>query len=590
VTDITNGSATFTVPTLNFTDWNTAGGQSFMTNGSSFYANLMPGGTIVNAQWSYSGQPLANWSVTDITNGSATFTVPTLNFTDWNTEHAVPIISTLHHISPFDLLKVTCISDCQASGVLTNVEMSGGYAFENIAGHSSALNAINTGAYSIRLFANVTDPPASFPVPRPNANVCINVGDYPSTLNCTTLETVPTGGSSRSLGSGPSAVVAGNMTLMSYGPTMQNLVNNTMTMAYDYWLTLRALTNDGQFAIPPNCAVPTPSDAFPDATDFANYQLSSANIEIAYLSYLNAVARAYDSSFTNGEGWCGDSNLVLHYNLTATWDPALNITASEYYYGAQGAESVSGASLPNESYSNVSTWAIRGSQPVLLYPFEYQMDVPVGTTYAIPVNDPVVSLLLNYAGNQYYGELGSPSWGLPTYSTMNGAGNFVYANGTLSGYASGRAAGSGDAINISACVLNGVPQSTCDISVTYFNIFAIGLVHGLQSPRGQHITNNYPLGTTNDCGFGVLSAWYDSWLGYAGSVVANAFSYFGNMANGIPIIGGGLSYLIKGIGCIVAWIVVIAIVGLFLYVALKIIVPIIRGGVRATARRSENVH
>ncbi len=121
--------------------------------------------------------------------------------------------------------------------------------------------------------------------------------------------------------------------------------------------------------------------------------------------------------------------------------------------------------------------------------------------------------------------------------------------------------------------------------MTYYNNFTYGIVHAFLYPTCAQVGDcpgpggggGGGLGSSNDCGFGALNAWYDSWAGYIGSAVAGGFGHLAGGASGIPIIGGGLSFIIKGIGCVLAWIIVILIVVLVVYVVAKVAIGAFRG-------------
>src|SRR4029077_2008914 len=146
----------------------------------------------------------------------------------------------------------------------------------------------------------------------------------------------------------------------------------------------------------------------------------------------------------------------------------------------------------------------------------------------------------------------------------------------------------GDAIMIASCVLNGIPQNPCDISVTYFDNFTFGLVHAVVPPSSANLFP--PIGGLgSSCGFSSLDQWYDGWAGYFGSAIATVFSNAANAVSGIPVVGGGLAYLISGIGCVLAWIAVILIVALFVYIAARVGFGIYRGVRGQRQSRPENV-
>jgi hypothetical protein len=554
-------------------------------NGTFF--NLEPGGTVLNANiYNASGSAsFSNYTVYDLTQGTH-FYVPLVSYDEWRAG-TYPILSTIHDIGQFDLLKIVCNANCtSATFPAGTYETIGAYLFHNVThpplttfgayAYTSTgvpqLEIINTAVSNVGGAAIRT-------VPTNNLYDCISAGAFISD-GCET-STFPTGGSSRTSSTGPGSVVAGNATLTQFPQTAQSLVNNTMTLAYDYWLTLRAVTQDGHYAIPAECSIPTPSDAFPAATNFVNYQLSGGNIEIVYLAYLNAVAREYGQVFTNQVGFCGDPNLGFAFNWTSAWHLTLNVTASFYLYGnvngTGGPLNLNGTAATGTTYADVASWPAYQVDPALVYPYEYTQFVPLNTRFPIPVNNPMVAVLVDYPGNLEYGNpFFSPTWGVPTYLSLTGTGNYTDVNGTPSDTATGAPPQDGDAIVISSCVLNGIPQNPCEISDTYFASFAFGIVHSIIPPP-------YPTPGTgglgalgNNCGFSALNQWYDGWAGYIGSAVGNAFYYLGSAANGIPIIGGGLSFIINGIGCILAWALVILIFAVFVYIAAWVAIGIYR--------------
>lgn len=550
------------------------------TGGPTIYFNMAPGGTIVDAN--YAKQSGTGWqgnfTVFDLTQGTHFF-VPSESYGNW-ANGTIPLEAKLHNVSQFDLLKMVCNTNCSSSTLETDFA----YAFEN----NTNLPLGSQNQNTMIPMVNVLNPAAGiyWPVPSTRFNTCIAFSG-PGNPPCDTSVTA-TGGNSIELSSGPGQAIGGNKTFLAFAETAQSLVNNTMTMAYDYWLTLRAITENGTYAIPPNCAIPTPSDAFPSATDYTNYKLSANDVEAVYLAYLNAVAREYGQVFTNQVNFCGNPNLGFSFNWSGSWKLLLNITASVYIGTNQTPLELNGTPNANISYSNVATWPAYNVDPALLYPYEYQMNVPVGKVYPIPLNNPLVAVLVKYPGNLYYGNAAfTPAWGVPTYASLTGNGNLSFVSGNLSTIQSGRFPSQGDAIEINSCVLNGIPQNPCDISVTYFNNFTIGLVHAVIPP-----VIIVPPGTLgglgNNCGFGVLDQFYDGWAGDIGSAIADGFAHIAQAVNGIPIIGGGISYLINGLGCIIAWIVIILILVLIAYIVYRIVLSVYHGA-RRSRSTGENV-
>ena len=531
----------------------TAGPRSLflpgIPGGNTTYFNMEPGGTIIDANWdNLTGAVYGNYTVYDITQGTQ-FTVPDVTYSQW-VENKWPVESTIHNIHQFDLLKVVCSSRC-VTAYNSTFETSGAYAFRN---SSTVLpvgsNTLGSMIPLIQLSQTSTASPAgeltSMSVPRITSTTapqyaCIDLNPIP-TFACSTSE-APVGGDSIQLGTGPGSVIGGNATLVSFASTAQHLINNTMVMAYDYWVTLRAITLNGTYSVPANCGIPTPSDAFPVATNYLNYNLSVNNVEAIYLAYLNAVAREYGEVFTSSVGFCGDANLGFSFNWTEDWALALNITASVYLYGTVNGTGtpveLNGTAAPNTTYANVASWPAYSVDPALLYPYEYQQDIPLNTRFPIPINNPMIGVLVNYAGNVGYGNAAfTPAWGVPTYVSLVGNGNYTNVSGQSTSIPSGNPVAKGDAIVVTACVLNGVPQNPCDVSVTYFNSFTIGLVHAILPPTP----------TPTPGGGGGAS-------GFNGGICSSLFSW-------IPLIGSSVTALcnfILGVLEIVLIIVVLAV-------------------------------
>jgi hypothetical protein len=456
---------------------------------NALYFNMESGGTIVTTNLTNASDEGAegNFVVDDLTNPAHSFDVPQVTYRQW-IENAVPLESELNDVSPFDLLKLVCNSDC-GNAVSSYVETSGAFGFANVT-TATCGDLVACGGATPDLmapFLKIGNLSNINPFFAPSSDgVCIGLTAGPS-VPCST-EVTPSGGNSQSFGTGTSAVVAGNRTLYSLGPTFQHIVNNTLTMAYDYWLTLRATTDDGKYAIPATCVIPPPSDAFPTATDFTNFQLDPNDVEGVYLSYLNGVAGENGGTFTDSADFCGDSNLGFTFNWTGAWHLVLNISASVYLADASGPVNLAGQPDLNETYGNPATWPVYDIDPTLLYPYEYTDYVTVGDVYPIPINNPIIGVLVDYSGNLYYNDSTAglkPAWGVPTYLSLTGTGNYVYTSGVSSSTSSGSPVADGDAIYISYCDWKGTVLTTgegCPITTTYFDNFSFGLVHAILPP------------------------------------------------------------------------------------------------------------
>ncbi len=561
--------------------------------GAPYYMNLEPGGNVFVANvYNTTHYHYGNWTIHDLTS-DLNFTVPDVNYTNFVNDTALPTVQVTDAIAPFDLLKVTCDSDCVQNEFLLT---SGAYNFAPV------LAPANVSAPSFHQFENsVADSGTAFIYvnqyfPYGSASSWVSHA-LPDSLEGTCVaestplisgpgacstSSVPDGGFATQVSnSGPGQAIGGPDVLYSYAHTFQSVVNNSLTLAHAYFDVLDAVTNYSEYAVPATCTIPPPSAAFPASTNPANYLLDVNDTTALYVGYLDSVARTFNSLFADGTGFCGDPNLGFGVQWNTTYDPYLNITAFVYFGGPGGALDANGTADTHASYSNPTTWPIKVVNPAFLYPYLFQMNVPVAAVYPIPANDPVAAMLPNYAGNVLYGQniTAGPEWGIPTYLSLSGYGNFVQISGYSSNRNSGHPLDTGDAIYISTCVRGGVSEgSYCPLTVTYFNNFTYGIVHAFIYPTCVQVGDCPQTGggggglssLGNTCGFSALYQWYDGWAGYIGSAISEGFTHLGGAVGGIPIIGGGLAYVIDGIGCVIAWLVVILLFALFAYVAVKV--------------------
>jgi hypothetical protein len=555
------GGATAITSAVNGYDLSVSQPFEFWASGqNAIYINLEPGGTIINANV-FNTTDTSTFTVYDLTQGFS-FSVPSVSYSNWATD-SVPTESTAEGINQFDLLKLVCTSSCPG-----DVEISGGYVFENDTHYaltgapSVSLGYFGAGYPTIQLISSSGShlyPPIV--VPRNSEEVCLTDSPLPLGSGTCTTSIDPTGGNSSGTGA-PGQSLGGPATMTQFGYTAQSLINNTMVMAYDYWLTLRAITADGKDAIPATCVIPPPSDAFPTATDFLNFGLDANDIEGVYLSYLNGVAREYNATFTHSSYFCGDPDLGFTFNWTSAWNLELNISASIYLADAAGPLNLAGQPDHNVTYGTVSTWPVYHIDPALLYPYEYTAEVPIDSIYPLPINNPFIGVLVDYSGNLYYNSSSAaltPAWGIPTYLTLNGDGNYAEISGTSSGITSGTPVADGDAIYINSCVWHGVTENvSCPLSATYFDNFSFGLVHAILPPP--------PSGGGGAGSSGVNGGFCNSLFGW------------------IPFIGGDITDLCNFVLGILE---IVLIVGVFL-LAIWIVIRHRSGG--GGGRTTINVH
>jgi hypothetical protein len=413
------------------TPWETWTGVTPTGSSDTAYFNLAPGGTVICVPVALS-VPCPTYKVYDLTTGTVA-NVSTVSVANWQNNSGIPILSNASHFGQFDLLKLVCTSTCNATQPY--VEAANGFIFRNVSATNPdifPLSGAGKGLYPDTMVPrSFLSTPASgvvgTAVPSLDFKICMSIA-LATAQTCSTPK-VPEAGVSLGFGSGPSAVNGGNNSPMRYARTMQNLVNDTMNVAEVYFLTLRTITDNGTYAIPADCAIPFPSDALPTATQPGNYNLSIANGLAVYWAYLGAVGKAYGVPGVPGFEFCGDPHLGLRFSWSQNWTLRTNITASVYLGGPNStAVYPNGTVDPAETYSNPATWPVYKVDPTLLFPYEYQTNIPTNTVYPIPFNDPIAAVLVNWSQNNGYGTnlAGIPSWGVPTYLQLQGAGNAVW--------------------------------------------------------------------------------------------------------------------------------------------------------------------
>jgi hypothetical protein len=531
------------------------------------YFNLLDGGTVVDAPVCATHSSLcthvqAKLSVEDVTTGH-NYTVPNISYATYvSTDPATeaPIITHLDDISPFDTLRLWCAGANCSSAVF---ETTGAYFTEGVHyWYKPFLGAYGDDGIPYVTLVNGENGAGGiygttiehYTVPSYATYACTEDTYHGSVGDKCNSSTVYTAGNATPTGVGTGSV-PGNNSYFGFSRTAQNLVNDTMVMAYDYWLTETALTKDGKFPIPADCTVPPPSDAFPTATNFQTYDLSDADVEAVYLSYLQSVAPSTEQYVNGFTDLCGDPNLGLTFNWSADWHLKLNVTASVYIGAPNGTGlNLNGTYDAHEVYSNPVTWPVRNVDPTLLYPYEYDWDVPVARIEPLPANDPAVALLVNWTANPGY-KLGNatPKWGVPTYLDLDGYGDYVTVAGANSTIPNGVAPQKGDAVYLTSCVYNNVTQTTCPLSATYFDHFAYGIIHFLRSSVYIKPPNfgSFNFLGAGSCGTGSLDS--SIWTAWAGDIVVGVANALAPLYS-IPIIGGAL----KDIGCFLGWVALIA--------------------------------
>ena len=587
-----------------WTEYRPPGSYPFgFVNGS--YFNIMPGGTIISAAscglLSYlCTQSEGNFTIQDLTTGH-NYSVPDVNWTTFNalrpggSAGSVLNDTLADHIGAFDTLRLWCSTNCSNNNA--TVETTGAYFTEGVRWNSFANQTVlsntwylDTGTAETELISGKNGGGGTFGsainglrVPQIGEYVCTSDSHAAySGFSVCNSSLVYEAGNATGLGHGPGSVPTNN-SYFGLALTAQTLVENVMVMAYDEWLTLRALTKNGTYPIPADCSIPTPSDAFPAATNFVTYGLSAADVEGVYLSYLNSVGRGYGSEYVNGfTNFCNDPNLGLTFNWSAQWHLLLNITAS-IYLGAPNGTGLypNGTYDHNSTYANPASWPVKSVDPTLLYPYEYDLNVPVSKVVPIPINDPIAGLLVNWSQNPGYG-IGNktPLWGTPTYLNLIGNGNYTEISGNNSHEMSGYNVTEGDAVYVSSCVLNNVTQSICPLSATYFNNFSFGVVHFILSALFVPPIQSGFLGLGACDAGGLQSSILTAWMGDVVIGVANALAPL----YGVPVLGP----IFKDLGCFLGWLVVIIIVLFLLWVVYKIVVGVLGRGPRSGGNRSSS--
>jgi hypothetical protein len=377
-----------------------------------------------------------------------------------------------------------------------------------------------------------------------------------------------------------------------------NLEKGASEVGQAYWFFLRALGYRSISQIPANCLIP-----FPDLTIDSNVPpsvLATGNwsqIYNFYLMYLTGIGHDFNVNITNAT-FCGTTWPKPIGNVTAPW--------SQYGYGyiyiQNGTSDISGSRVYNangtikQSFQNVQTWNVSGAiylepqyvgyspklnttwllartNPVylaLVYPFT---TAPAGFGNTSAINDTLTNGRIVANGPSYCAfNLTCEANPYKGYVLQNLVGNSTIANGSAFPHNESSPATPNDAVVFTGCfaavnwtsgeystVQYSKLPKYCQFSSTFIN------------PNGT-CGNTSTLGVIIGTNCRTPPPPVPPPIAQAGGLCATFLVYqvasaFQSALSGIPLIGSSLGF---DIGCVVGWIILIALLIGVGYAVLKI--------------------
>jgi hypothetical protein len=237
-----------------------------------------------------------------------------------------------------------------------------------------------------------------------------------------------------------------------------------------YWTYLRDLGYTNENQVPPNCQVPMPAFSLPPslADDVGN--LSFNQTYSFYLAWLNSLATFFDTP-PNATSFC-QGHPIYHGPGGSAWaDLDVNITGFIYVPGKAWSSQQTFVNSSVPTLGKTSSWSLNGSSPTYScahstcgnasHPVQFtgwptlaSVSVPIGQTYEVPSNDPLIILPTAYL----------------SYLTLTGNGTAVPVGRGSADSLVPFASSPGDALYITTCEVNGVPQaSNCTLTFATIN-------------------------------------------------------------------------------------------------------------------------
>ena len=378
-----------------------------------------------------------------------------------------------------------------------------------------------------------------------NAAVTSSSGNQLAALIKDGGDAVDPGGSygPSSFGSSPNVALIGNTGLgnaimweanafpgaldQNLGKWVEHIEYDAASNAQAYWTFLRTAGFTNLSQIPPGCFIPEPYMVMP--SQISNVTLNASEWESLYLAALQGMGAFYNVSL-NATSFCGSTATRQWTIGSAPWGN-LAVNATGFVYLTNGTQPIDlrGKPFNSEKFGNHSTWAIgnttyyntvhKGSQQLLLMPTLSTVSIPVGKVWEVPANDPI-----------------------QIYAVQSGVMFRAVGNGTSTGVSTSlvhvATATPGDALYLTSCVVGGSAAANCTVEVATLNVTV------------ANITCNGPC--SQGAGTGTFGG------------LPNPFSWLTNWLSGL-FGGGPLGQLA---GSIVAALLILAVIGILVYVAI----------------------
>ena len=309
----------------------------------------------------------------------------------------------------------------------------------------------------------------------------------------------------------------------NYGTYLSNLEYKAAQSAEVYWSFLRAIGYTEQSQIAPDCIIPMPYQVLPSDLNLGN--LTLPELQSLYLSWLQGLGNFYNTTLS-ATNFCGTQSTHKFDLGGAIWGNLLvNATGDIYLNNGISPIALNGTALPSELYGNVSTWALTHEQ-LLLMPTLGTVHIPVGVKWEVPAGNPI---------EIYAVQVGQ---------MLTARGNGTSSGGGATAFVPLGTAAPGDSIYLTSCVVGGVVQASCTVTVQTINTTSGNISCGL----GATGPGSCQTVTEGGATFGGLP---------------NPFTWLAGLFSGL--FGGGS--LGNFLGSLVAGLVILAVIAVLVYVA-----------------------
>ena len=338
-------------------------------------------------------------------------------------------------------------------------------------------------------------------------------------------------GTTVSLGTGstytaytPTAQLTANPIGYNYAAWLGALEYKAAVSGEVYWSFLRSVGYTSPSQIAPDCIVPMPYQVLPSDLNLGN--LTMTELQTLYLAWLQGLGNFYNVTLS-AVNFCGTQSHHQFHLGGAIWgNLQINATGDVYLNNGTSPIALNGTALKSELYGNLSTWALTHEQ-LLLMPTLGTVHIPVGVKWQVPAGNPI--------------EIYAVQAGQMLTTRGNGTGS----NGSVTSFVPLGTAAPGDSLYLTSCIVGGVVQTSCTVTVQTINTTVGNISCGLNA----------------------------SGLGSCHTVYLNGGGTFGGLPNPFTWLAGLFSGLFGGgslgsfLGSLVAGLVILEVIAVLVYVA-----------------------